>query len=42
VFERYNINTDEDLRQAVEKVASYVGQLSSPATVVPMPIRKDR
>lgn len=41
VFERYNIDTDEDLREAVEKVASYVGQLSSPPTVVPMAVRRE-
>ena len=40
-FERYNIDTDEDLREAVEKVASYVGQLSSPPTVVPMAVRRE-
>ena len=41
VFERYNIDTDEDLREAVEKVASYVGQVSSPPTVVPMAVRRE-
>jgi integrase len=36
VFERYNIDTDQDLREAVEKVASYVGGLPDAPTVVPM------
>jgi hypothetical protein len=29
VLERYNIDTDDDLREAVEKLASYVGALGS-------------
>ena len=41
VFERYNIDTDEDLREAVEKVASYVSALSSSPTLVPMAVRRD-
>src|SRR5437016_5749745 len=41
VFERYNIDTDDDLREAIEKVASYVGQLSSPPSVVPMAVRRE-
>jgi len=35
VFERY-IDTDEDLREAVEKVATYVGTLPTSSSVVPM------
>jgi hypothetical protein len=34
-FERYNIDTDEDLREAVAKVASYVNGLPTTPTVVP-------
>ncbi len=41
VFERYNIDTDDDLREAVTKVASYVGTLPDAATVVPMPTRSE-
>src|SRR5439155_7719111 len=36
VFERYNIDSDEDLREAVEKVATYVGTLPTSSSVVPM------
>jgi hypothetical protein len=33
VFERYNSDTDDDLREAVEKVASYVNALpTTPAS----------
>ncbi len=41
VFERYNIDSDEDLREAVEKVASYVGTLPVVSTVAPLPTRAD-
>jgi integrase len=41
VFERYNIDTDEDLREAVEKVASYVGALSSTPTAVPLQVHRE-
>ena len=37
MFDRYNIDTDDDLREAVEKVASYVGALPTTPTVVPLP-----
>lgn len=36
VFERYNIDTDEDLGQAVEKVAAYVDTLPTTPAVVPI------
>jgi hypothetical protein len=36
VFERYNIDSDEDLREAVTKVASYVNGLPGTTTVVPL------
>jgi hypothetical protein len=41
VFERYNIDTDDDLREAVEKVASYVGTLPATSTIVPIPVHRD-
>ena len=34
VFERYDIDTDDDLREAVERVAAYVDALPSVPTVV--------
>src|SRR5262249_26157805 len=37
IFERYNIETDDDLRHAVEKLASYVSELPVALTVVPLP-----
>ena len=37
VFERYNIETDEDLREAVGKLSSYVNGLPSAPKVVPLP-----
>ena len=36
VFERYNIDTDEDLRDAMDKVAHYVDQLPTTQVVVPL------
>jgi integrase len=36
VFERYNIDTDDDLGEAVEKVAAYVDALPTRRTVVPI------
>jgi integrase len=36
VFERYNIDTDGDLRDAVGKLASYVDGLPNLATVIPI------
>jgi integrase len=36
VFERYNIDTDADLREAVEKLATYVEHLPAEAKVVPL------
>lgn len=36
VFERYNIDSDDDLRDAIEKLASYVDGLPDKPTVVPM------
>jgi hypothetical protein len=39
VFERYNIDTDDDLRAAVEKVTAYVDQLPATPTVVRLPAR---
>ncbi len=36
VFERYNIDTDADLRDAVEKLATYVDQLPTDRKVVPL------
>lgn len=36
VFERYNIDTDDDLGEAVEKVAAYVDTLPTSRTVVPI------
>ena len=39
VFERYNIDTDDDLRDAVGKRTSYVNGLPGTPTVVPMPVK---
>ena len=39
VFERYNIDTDDDLRAAVEKVTVYVDTLPTTPTVVPLAAR---
>ena len=36
MFERYNIDTDDDLREAVGKLSSYVNGLSAAPTVVPI------
>lgn len=36
VFERYNIDTDDDLGEALEKVAAYVDTLPTTPTVVPI------
>ncbi len=36
VFERYNIDTDDDLREAVDKLSSYVNGLPTAPTVVPI------
>jgi hypothetical protein len=36
LFERYNIDTDQDLREAVSKVASYVDVLPVAPTVIPI------
>ena len=36
VFERYNIETDEDLREAVGKLSSYVNGLPAAPIVVPI------
>jgi hypothetical protein len=36
VFERYNIDTDEELREAVGKLASYVDGLPTQPAVVPI------
>jgi integrase len=41
VFERYNIDTDDDLREAVAKVASYVGGLPTTPTVVPLQVKAE-
>lgn len=35
-FERYNIDTDDELREAVGKLASYVDGLPDKPTVIPM------
>jgi integrase len=40
-FRRYNITTDDDLRDAVEKVAAYVEGTPDMATVVPLAARAD-
>jgi integrase len=37
VFERYNIDTDEELREAVGKLASYVDALPTSPSVTPIP-----
>jgi integrase len=39
VFERYNIDTDDDLRAAVEKVTAYVDTLPATPTIVPIAAR---
>jgi len=39
VFERYNIDTDDDLRDAAEKLSTYVEQLPTDRKVVPLPAR---
>ncbi len=39
MFERYSIDTDDDLREAVAKVASYVNAL--PTTVAPMQVKAE-
>jgi integrase len=36
VFERYNIGTDEDIREAIEKTAAYVESLPTETNVIPM------
>ena len=36
VFERYNIDTDDELREAVEKLTTYVEQLPTERRVVPI------
>jgi hypothetical protein len=36
VFERYNIDTDDDLRQAVGKLSSYVNGLPTAQKVAPL------
>jgi hypothetical protein len=36
VFERYNIDTDDDLREAVERVAEYVAGLPTETKIVPL------
>ena len=38
VFERYNIDTDDDLREAVGKLASYVDGLPGKPPVTPMQV----
>ncbi len=38
---RYNIHTDDDLREAVAKVASYVNALPTTPTVVPMQVKAE-
>jgi integrase len=40
VFERYNIDTDDDLRAAVEQVSAYVDTLPESPTVVALPTRR--
>ena len=35
VFERYNIDTDDDLREAAERVAACIENLPAQPTVVP-------
>jgi integrase len=40
VYERYNIDTDEDVRDAVEKLAVYVAALPGDRKVVPISERK--
>jgi len=35
VFERYNIGTDEDIREAIVKTAAYVESLPAQTNVVP-------
>jgi hypothetical protein len=35
VFERYNIGTDEDIREAIVKTAAYVESLPVQTNVVP-------
>ena len=36
IFERYNIDTDDDLRDAAEKLTTYVEQLPSDRKIVPL------
>ena len=39
VFERYNIDTDDDLRDAAEKLSTYVQQLPTDRKIIPLPGR---
>ena len=41
MFERYSIDTDDDLREAVAKVASYVNALPMTPTVAPMQVKAE-
>jgi hypothetical protein len=41
VFERYNIDTDEDLREAVGRLSSYVNGLPTAPTVRPLPTKTE-
>ncbi len=42
VFERYNIDTHDDLREAVAKLAPYVGTLPDAPTVMPLTAKGER
>jgi integrase len=38
VFDRYNIASEEDLREAVVKTAAYIASLPATSTIIPIPL----